>query len=209
MNVETAIIKPPSEQDQKKEREGGYFDVKLYATIRYSTPTAMAFWKKRELNSDVLSKSDVDKLSSIGRGKGDKPYKSVYSLSQAESKGSIELNGKLIEEDGTLKTDQYEIIINGYGDYLAKTGLKKFKDLANEQPNGPALISKFHKTRPDLNEQQIPYGIGHDVYDLTKATPDIFNTPELNDMREFLKNLKTYIINILWWGMARFFLLAI
>ena len=123
MNVETAIIKPVPILDQKKVGDG-YFDVKIYVTIRYNTPTAMAFWKKRELNYDV------DKLRSVGRGGVSLETRGyTYLLSEAEYTSSFQMKKELSEKDYTLKREQYEIIINGYGDFLAKSGLKKFKEL--------------------------------------------------------------------------------
>ena len=51
-------------------------------------------------------------------------------------------------------------------------------------------MSKFHKTRPDLNEQQIPSGHGHIAYELTRKKPPVFCEPELSDMKKWFEEFE-------------------
>jgi len=102
----------------------------------------------------------------------------------------------LVKKDGTLKSEKYEIIINGYGDFLAKSGLPSFEKIANslKNENGAAIINKFKQTRPELtaNDQRIPTGLGHVAYELTRKQPDIFGDQKLSDMKKWFTDFEKY-----------------
>ncbi len=59
---------------------------------------------------------------------------------------------------------------------------------------GAAIINKFKQTRPQLtaNERQIPTGLGHVAYELTRKKPDIFGDQKLSDMKKWFTDFEKY-----------------